>query len=101
LRKGINNFRIQRMGDSRKNENSGTRNDDGTNITFIEKLPCNDSEREGKGQLYTSYPSAMVVNSPRQPCNKNKITIRDTAGTVMAQVYASIKICKEFDVRTK
>lgn len=42
---------------SRKEENSRTRNDDGTNIAFIENFPWYDSEKEGKSQLYAPYPS--------------------------------------------
>lgn len=45
------------MSNSRKKENSGTRNDDGSNIAFIENLPWYDPEKEGKGQLYAPYPS--------------------------------------------
>lgn len=45
------------MSNSRKKENSGTRNDDGSNIAFIENFPWYDPEKEGKGQLYAPYPS--------------------------------------------
>lgn len=45
------------MSNSRKKENSGTRNDDGSNIAFIENFPWYDPEKEGKSQLYAPYPS--------------------------------------------
>lgn len=58
------------MSNSRNKENGGTRNDDRTNIAFIENFPWYDPEKEGKGQLYAPYPSNDGGQSPHQSRNR-------------------------------